>query len=111
MHPHEILKGSLLSEKAYTLKETQNIYVLKVHKKANKLQIRQAVEAVFGVQVVSVRTSVLRGKIVRKARSKKAGAMEVKLPNIKKAFVKLKAGQKINVLSSTESSGSLVPSV
>ena len=94
-----IIQGSVLSEKAYTLSE-KNIYVLKVALKANKHQIKDAVQTAFGVDVVDVKTSITRGKIVRKARSKKGGPMEVKMPNAKKAFVKLKAGQKITVLAS-----------
>lgn len=94
-----IIQSSVLSEKAYTLAE-KNIYVLKVALKANKHQIKEAVKAAFNVDVIDIKTSITRGKIVRKARSKKSGAMEVKLPNVKKAFVKLKEGQKITVLAS-----------
>ncbi len=99
MRLDQIIQTSVLSEKAYSLAEN-NTYVLKVALKANKLAIKKAVETAFDVNVVDVRTSVTRGKIVRKARSKKAGAVEVKLPNVKKAFVKLKEGQQINVLAS-----------
>ncbi|MES2614320.1 MAG: 50S ribosomal protein L23 [Bdellovibrionota bacterium] len=99
MRLDEIIKSSVLSEKAYTLAE-KNVYVLKVALKANKHQIKEAVTTVFGVEVIDVNTSITRGKIVRKARSKKSGAVEVKLPNVKKAFVKLKEGQKLPVLAS-----------
>ena len=99
MRPDQIIQSSVLSEKAYTLAD-KNIYVLKVALKANKHQIKEAVQTVFDVDVLDIKTSITRGKIVRKARSKKSGAVEVKLPNVKKAFVKLKAGQKITVLAS-----------
>jgi large subunit ribosomal protein L23 len=102
MRPDTIVKSSVLSEKAYTLSE-KNVYVLKVALKASKLQIREAVESVFGVNVISVNTSITRGKIVKKARSKKSGAMEVKLPNFKKAFVRIKEGQKMPVLAAQAS--------
>ena len=99
MRSDVIIQGSVLSEKAYTLAE-KNVYVLKVALKATKEQIKKAVEAAFDVNVLDVNTSITRGKVVRKMRSKKSGAMAVKLPNVKKAFVKLKEGQKINVLTS-----------
>ncbi len=99
MRADNIIQGSVLSEKSYSLAD-KNTYVLKVALKANKLQIKQAVKSMFDVDVLEVKTSITRGKIVRKARSKKSGAIEVKLPNIKKAFVKLKPGQSIKVLAS-----------
>ena len=99
MRPDSIIKSSVLSEKAYTLAD-KNVFVLKVGLKSTKVQIKEAVEAVFGVNVLGVTTSITRGKIVRKARSKKSGAVEVKLPNYKKAFIKVKEGQKIPVLAS-----------
>ncbi len=99
MRPDYIIQGSVLSEKAYSHAE-QNVYVLKVALKANKHQIKAAVKTVFDVDVIDIQTSITRGKIVRKARSKKSGAIEVKRPNVKKAFVKLKEGQKITVTAS-----------
>ena len=108
MRPDQIIQSSVLSEKAYTLAE-KNIYVLKVALKANKHQIKDAVQTVFGVNVLDVRTSITRGKIKRKARSKKSGAVEVKLPNVKKAFVKLQEGQKISVLASHGAEQAVVP--
>ncbi len=104
MRPDQIIQGSLLSEKAYGLAE-KNIYVLKVALRATKSQIREAVQSVFDVTVLDVNTSITRGKTVRKARSKKRAPVDVKLSNVKKAFVRLKEGQKINVLSSSEKEG------
>lgn len=96
-----IIKGSLLSERAYSLM-SKNVYLFEVAVSSNKQQIKKAVEAVFGVNVLDVNTSILRGKTVRKTRSKKSGAMNVKLSNIKKAFVKIKDGQKIDVIATSK---------
>ena len=94
MRSDYVIKGSVLSEKSYGLLE-KKVYTLKVDLKATKTDIKVALKDVFGVDVIRVNTSVLRGSIVRKARSKKGAANEVKLPNIKKAFVRLKDGQEI----------------
>lgn len=98
MRSDYIIQGSVLSEKAYTLAD-KNVYVLKVALKANKKQIKEAVQSVFDVDVLDIQTSITRGKTVRKARSKKSGAIDVKLSNVKKAFIKVKEGQKIPVLA------------
>ncbi|WP_186647398.1 50S ribosomal protein L23 [Fluviispira vulneris] len=94
MRSDYVIKGSILSEKSYGLLESK-VYTLKVDLKATKADIKAAVKDVFGVDVVDVNTSILRGRVVRKARSKKSGAVEVKLPNIKKAFIRLKDGQEL----------------
>ena len=94
MRSDYVIKGSVLSEKSFSLLE-KKVYTLKVDLKATKEDIKIAVKDVFGVDVINVNTSILRGSIVRKARSKKSGAVEVKLPNIKKAFIRLKDGQEL----------------
>lgn len=94
MRSDYVIKGSVLSEKSYGLLE-KKVYTLKVDIKATKTDIKAAVKDVFGVDVVDVNTSILRGRVVRKARSKKSGAVEVKHPNIKKAFIRLKDGQEL----------------
>lgn len=92
MQPEIVIKGSVLSEKAVSLSAT-GTYVLKVDLKATKQDIKDALKAVFGVDALSVNTSILRGHIVRKSRSRKSGAIEIKKPNVKKAYVQLRAGQ------------------
>jgi large subunit ribosomal protein L23 len=68
-------------------------YVFRVALKANKFEIKKAIESYFGVQVGSVNTLIVRGKIKRaQLRTKFTSG---KLPNWKKAYVKLKPGQKI----------------
>lgn len=92
MRSDYIIKGSVLSEKSFGLAE-KNVYTLKVDLNATKADVCKAVKEVFGVDIVKINTSTLRGKHARKARSKKGGAMSVKLPNIKKAYIRLKDGQ------------------
>lgn len=104
MRSDYVIKGSVLSEKSYALLEKKNkVYTLKVALDATKIDIKEAVKDVFGVDVVKINTSVLRGRIVRKARSKKGGANEVKLPNIKKAFIRLKDGQELPTITASAS--------
>jgi len=68
-------------------------YVFEVDLKANKIEIKKAVESYFGVQVATVNSLIVRGKIKRaQLRTKFTSG---KLPNWKKAYVKLKAGQRI----------------
>lgn len=93
-----VILGSILSEKAVTL-STQNVFTLKVAKKATKADVSKAVKSVFGVDVLDVNTAIVRGRVARKARSKKAGPVTVKAPNYKKAYVRLKDGQTLPVAS------------
>ena len=69
-------------------------YVFRVALKANKFEIKRAIESYFGVQVDTVNTLIVRGKIKR-AQLRTKFTMG-KLPNWKKAYVKLKSGQKIS---------------
>lgn len=94
MHPERVILGSILSEKSNTLL-ADGVYLLKVAVKASKTDIQTALKQVFGVDAVDVHTSILRGKERRRARSRKTGAITVKEPNVKKAYVRLKEGQKL----------------
>ena len=96
MKVEHIILGSVLSEKAYTLNE-KGVYVLKVAKNATKTEVSTALKQVFNVDTVSVNTLITRGKVRRKARSKRSGPVYVKLSNTKKAIVKLKEGQSLPV--------------
>jgi|GEM_PF-642966 len=94
MRADNVILGSLLSEKAVGLAANKT-FALKVNAKATKDDIRLALKELFGVDAVEVNTSILRGKIRRKARSKKAAPVSVKAANIKKAYITLKAGQEL----------------
>lgn len=96
MRYDQIIKKVVLSEKAYN-SLNEKLYTLEVALKATKDEIKTAIKNVFSVDVVKVNTSILRGKQTRKARSKKKGPIDVKAPNTKKAFVRLKQGQELPV--------------
>lgn len=83
---HDILVRPLVTEKSSHLMGAQNTYVFEVGLAANKLQIKRAVESLFGVQVADVRTLVVRGKI------KRFGRYYGKRSNWKKAYVRLADG-------------------
>ena len=82
-----------LSEKASLLTETQNQYVFRVTPKANKLEIKEAVEKLFGKKVVSVRTANYAGKKKRQRRADYG-----RTANWKKAVVKLAEGESIELI-------------
>lgn len=86
----QIIKAPLITEKN-TYHSAAGVYVFEVDGQANKLDIRKAVEKNFGVKVDSVRTSNCRGH------SKQTRFGLTKSPHWKKAFVKLKAGEKIAI--------------
>jgi large subunit ribosomal protein L23 len=90
---HEgIIKRVQVSEKGTLLAEG-NRYMLEVAKEANKVEIRQAVEAAFGVHVLAVNTQNYRGK-TRMLRNRRT----VTSPSWKRAIVTLKAGERIEVV-------------
>ncbi|MBN1959516.1 MAG: 50S ribosomal protein L23 [Deltaproteobacteria bacterium] len=90
MRPCDILIRPIITERATALKDRFNQVVFEVAKAANKNQIREAVEGIYGVGVSAVRTSIVHGKLKRRGRS--IG----KLPNWKKAVVTLKQGDNID---------------
>jgi large subunit ribosomal protein L23 len=99
MSTEKVLRRPIvLTEKANRLREANNQVVFEVTRTANKVQIKQAVQSLFGVKVESVNTMVFRGKIRRMGRG------YAKMQNWKKAVVTLKAGDSIDFFSeSTES--------
>jgi large subunit ribosomal protein L23 len=86
---HEIIKRPLITEKGTQKKETERTLCFEVSAKANKTEVANAVEKLFQVKVEAVRTSNVEGKLRR--RGKFAGYRS----DWKKAYVKLKAGQKV----------------
>ena len=89
--PRKIIRMPLVSEKSTNLRADQNKYVFRVDKKANKLQIKKEVEELFKVQVEDVTTMMMHG------RPKRLGRFEGKRPDWKKAIVKLKKGETIEL--------------
>ena len=91
---HDVLVRPLITEKSTRLLELGQ-YSFEVHREANKIQIREAVQKAFKVTVTDVRTLIFRGKDRRMGRS------YAKRPNWKKAIVTLKAGDKIDFFDET----------
>lgn len=97
MTPQQIIRRPIaLTEKAATLKEEENQVIFEVDLKANKIQIKEAVEKLFDVQVSSVNTLVQRGKV------KRIGRRQHKRPNWKKAIVTLREGSDIQFFDETD---------
>ncbi|TMQ00514.1 MAG: 50S ribosomal protein L23 [Verrucomicrobia bacterium] len=90
MNSFEIIKTVRLTEKGTTLSERFNQYTVVADRRANKIQIRHAVQELFKVKVIDVSTMNVRGKY-RRQRTTNAG----KAPDWKKAIVTLKQGDKI----------------
>jgi large subunit ribosomal protein L23 len=86
---HDILRLPVITEKSTFAKESHRVLTFRVARDANKLQIKQAVEAIFKVKVDSVRTANFHGKIRRQ------GRFEGRRPDWKKAYVTLKKGEKM----------------
>ena len=87
--PYEIIRKPIITEKGLQLKELQRTMVFEVAIKSTKSDIRRAVEMIFGVKVEAVRTATFPGKFRRR------GASTGRRPMWKKAYVKLKAGEKM----------------
>ncbi|QPK65680.1 50S ribosomal protein L23 [Methylomonas sp. LL1] len=86
-----ILTAPIVSEKSSNVADKSNQFVFKVAKTATKLQIKNAVELMFGVKVETVRVLNVKGKVKRFGRS--LG----KRSDWKKAYVKLQSGQNIEL--------------
>ena len=89
-HITDVLKKPVLTEKSMTLQAEENKYTFDVDVNANKIEIRQAVEAMFDVKVESVNV------INVKPKSKRMGKYEGKTNRRRKAIVKLAEGNEIN---------------
>ena len=92
-----ILKKPIITEKATLGSELYNQYVFLVHSKANKVEIKKAVEAAYGVNVEKVRT--LNNGPERKMRYTKTGIQKGKTNATKKAIVKVAEGDAIDFYS------------
>ena len=86
---YTVIRRPLITEKGMTVKETQNTLVFEVAEKATKTEVKQAVESLFKVKVSAVRTSIVEGK------ERKRGKFTGYRPDWKKAYVRLKEGEKM----------------
>jgi len=89
----DTLQTVLLTEKATLLSDKHNQYVFRVHREANKIQIKQAVEQIFKKKVAGVNTANFDGK---KKRERKADFG--RQAHWKKAIVTLKEGEKLDLV-------------
>jgi len=87
----DIIIKPVVSERSVASME-QNKYTFKVDLKANKIDIKHAIEEIFKVKVVDVKTMIVKGKV------KRMGRHEGKRPDWKKAIVTLKEGDKIEII-------------
>lgn len=90
----EILKKPLITEKASALSEKAGKYTFLVDKKANKVEIKKAVEKMYGVNVEEVNTAIIASK--PKNRNTKTQIISVENRASKKAIVKVAAGEIID---------------
>jgi large subunit ribosomal protein L23 len=88
---HETVVRPLITEKTSAAYQDRGEYAFEVHPDASKPQIRQAIEELFGVKVTGVWTSNQRGK------EKRMGRTSGRRPNWKKAIVKLREGDTIEI--------------
>jgi large subunit ribosomal protein L23 len=88
--PYTVVKNLLRTEKG-TILLAENKYLFEVDKKANKLEVKKAVEEIYKVKVAGVNTVSMRGK-QKRVRYKKG-----KTPDWKKALVTLKQGSTIDI--------------
>jgi large subunit ribosomal protein L23 len=90
----DIIYQAIISEKGTILRDKQNSYVFKVNRSANKIEIKKAIESAFTVKVLDVKTINVKGK------SKRLGRFEGRRSDWKKAVVKLKEGDSIDIFES-----------
>ena len=87
MNPYDIIKRPVLTEKSYAGVPNKT-YTFEVDKKANKVEIKRAIEEIFGVQVAKVTTAMMKGKLKRQGRT------QGHTPDWKKATVSLTSDSK-----------------
>src|ERR1700679_3775793 len=90
MEPSQVIIRTVVSEKSYVLADVGK-YTFRVHDKAHKTQIRQAIEQLFDVNVVAVRTASVKSK------PKRRGQTAGRTRQWKKAIVQVAAGQSIPI--------------
>ena len=89
MNRTEVIRRPLVTEKTTVMKDAGRTVVFEVAKDANKIDIRRAIEKLLGAKVAEVRTSITRGKL------KRQGRYVGRRSDWKKAYVTLRAGEKL----------------
>ena len=97
MRLSEVLIKPILTEKANAQQEKLRRYAFKVNRRANKLEVKKAIEAFYGITVVDVNTVIVPSKA--RSRSTKAGLLVGRKPGYKKALVTVAEGETIDLYS------------
>ncbi len=90
MNPYDIIKRPLITEKTSIQKENYNQITFEVDRKANRVEIKRAIENIFNVNVATVKTMQIKGK------TKQRGRIVGKRRDWKKAIIKLMPGERID---------------
>ena len=93
----EIMIKPVVTEKATAMSEKQNRYTFRVSPDANKAQIKQLVQSIYGVKVVAVNTNNYAGK--KNSRYTKTGLQQGSTASFKKAYVTVAEGETIDFYS------------
>ena len=88
MRIQDIIRRPMITEKSTQLRDEKNVVAFEVDRRANKIEVRRAVEAQFGVKVADVRIANMHGKVRRQ------GRFVGRQPDWKKAYVRLAEGEK-----------------
>ena len=88
MRVQDVIRRPLITEKSTLLRDDKNVVAFEVDRRANKIDVKRAVEAQFKVKVAEVRIALVHGKIRRQ------GKFAGQRPDWKKAYVRLVAGEK-----------------
>jgi large subunit ribosomal protein L23 len=91
----DVVKRPLITEKNERAREAARQFAFEVHRDATKIQVKQAVEKLFNVHVIQVRTAIARGK------NRRVGRSVGQRPSWKKAFVTLRDGETIALFEGT----------
>src|SRR5687767_9895733 len=95
MKQSDILIKPIVTEKSNKLTDQRRTYAFRVNRKANKLEIKKAVEDFYGITVVDVNTVVVPGK--SKSKFTKGGFISGRKPSYKKAYISVAEGETIDL--------------
>ncbi|MBN1680980.1 MAG: 50S ribosomal protein L23 [Anaerolineae bacterium] len=94
LHIYDVLRRPVITEKSHEMAEKDNHYVFEIDMRANKIQVREAIELIFDVDVVKVNTMVMPPKRGRRGRS-----FYVRQKAWKKAVISVQPGQTISLFN------------
>ncbi len=92
MNAYEIIKAPIITEKTVAMMQEENVYTFEVDRRANKIQVKEAIKEIFGVEVERVNI------INSKPKTKRMGRYVGKTNNVRKAMVKVAEGSNIEVM-------------